>query len=220
MTFIHKVEEDGEGNQLFTIASRNMEELDDIRWFLGADEKYDIKRCIIYFMTIGYDDMTKILTRFAELVSGDGDEDLPAALKWKEETLLPMNIWIDEAQTYLCRGHAKRVEFQLDTSDDLKPELVGWMDLDGNVHLNDPDASNLRDDELNRLRNFVRNNRSALEELADAKLRMKDVWGSIIKGGEPATDEQIRALNEKVAALVAARVAKAASAVENGAAGR
>ena len=69
MTFIHKVEEDAEGNQLFTIASRSMVELDDIRWFLGADEKYDITQCILYFMTIGYDDMTKILTRFAELVS-------------------------------------------------------------------------------------------------------------------------------------------------------
>ena len=69
MTFIHKVEEDAEGNQLFTIASRSMVELDDIRWFLGADGKYDITQCILYFMTIGYDDMTKILTRFAELVS-------------------------------------------------------------------------------------------------------------------------------------------------------
>ena len=215
MTFIHKVEEDGEGNQLFTIASRNMEELDDIRWFLGADEKYDIKRCIIYFMTIGYDDMTKILTRFAELVSCDGDEDLPPALKWKEETLLPMNIWIDEAQTYLCRRHAKRVEFQLDASDDLKPEPVGWMDLDGNVHLDDPDACSLREDELNQLRNFVRNNRRALEELADAKLRMHEIWDYIIKGGEPASDERIAALNEKVAVLVAARAAKAASAVES-----
>ena len=214
MTFIHKVEEDGEGNQLFTIASRNMEELDDIRWFLGADEKYDIKRCIIYFMTIGYDDMTKILTRFAELVSCDGDEDLPPALKWKEETLLPMNIWIDEAKTHLCRGHAKRVEFQLDASDDLNPDPGGWMDLDGNVHLDDPDACSLREDELNQLRNFVRNNRRALEELADARLRMHEIWDHIIKGGEPASDERIAALNEKVAALVAARAERAASAVE------
>ena len=119
-----------------------------------------------------------------------------------------MHIWIDEAQTYLCRGYAKRVEFQLDTSDDLKPKSVGWMDLDGNVNLDDPNACSLREDELNQLRNFVHNNRRALEQLADANLRMKDIWDSFIKGGKPATDDQIAALNEKVAALVAARAAK------------
>ena len=126
-----------------------------------------------------------------------------------------MQIWIDEAQSYLCRGHVKRVEFQLDTSEDLKPGLVGWMDLDGNVHLENPDACSLRDDELNQLRNFVRNNRSALEQLADAKLRMKDIWDHLVKGGEPATDERIRALNEKVATLVAAQAPKAANTDES-----
>ena len=55
----------------------------------------------------------------------------------------------------------------------------------------------------------MNNNRRALEQLADASLRMKDIWDAIIKGGDPAAEEQISALNEKVAALVAARAPKA-----------
>ena len=34
--------------------------------------------------------------------------------KYKEETGLPMNIWIDETQTYVRGGQSKRIEFQLD----------------------------------------------------------------------------------------------------------
>ena len=36
------------------------------------------------------------------------------ANKNKSETLLPMNIWIDENQTYIKGRHSKRVKFQLD----------------------------------------------------------------------------------------------------------
>ena len=54
--------------------------------------------------------------------------------KRKALTQLPMNIWIDESQTYIRGHHSKRVKFQLDKSDKLHPNNFGSMDLKGNLH--------------------------------------------------------------------------------------
>ena len=123
------------------------------------------------------------------------------AVKWKKETLLPMQIWIDESRAYERRGPANRIAFQLDASDELKPDSVGWMDLDGNLSPESP-AGELAEGDLGRLRNFVRNNRSALEQLADTAIHLYQIWPDIIKGGTPATAEEIKSLADKVAALV------------------
>ena len=82
------------------------------------------------------------------------------------------------------------------------------MDLDGTLHLRNRRALKLSADDLDQLRNFIQNNRLALEELADTRIRMRDIRDDIIKGGVPATPEQIQALNAKVAALVATRMEK------------
>ena len=55
-----------------------------------------------------------------------------------------------------------------------------------------------------RLRNFVHNNRFALEQLADANVALYEIWDYIIKGGDVASDEEIEALNGKVAAFAVA----------------
>jgi hypothetical protein len=124
------------------------------------------------------------------------------ANKWQEETGLPMNIWLDESQTYLRGGHSKRLKFQLDTSDRLNPDNVGSMDLDGNIHPKNLKIHGLKSRELTKLKNFVHNNRYALDRLADMEIRLYKVWPYVIKGGELATDAQIAALNAKVDELV------------------
>lgn len=124
------------------------------------------------------------------------------ANKWQEETGLPMNIWLDESQTYLRGGHSKRLKFQLDTSDRLNPDNVGSMDLDGNIHPKNLKIPGLKSQELTKLKNFVHNNRYALDRLADMEIRLYKAWPYVIKGGELATDTQIAALNAKVDELV------------------
>lgn len=151
-----------------------------------------------------------------EMRTEDSELLMEMANQWQEDTLLPMIIWIDEGRTYKLGRHAKRVKFQLDTSDNIDPRLWGSMDLDGTIHLNPKSRKDLRlsASDLNQLRNFVRNNRMALEELADTRIRMRDIRDDIIKGGNPATPERIRALNDKVTALVAARIQKSQSATQ------
>ena len=132
----------------------------------------------------------------------DIGEDM--AVKWKKETLLPMQIWIDESKAYTRRGHANRIAFQLDTSERLDSDYVGWMDFDGNIDPISQTVGELDEDELGQLRNFVRNNRSALEQLADTNIWLYQIWPDVIKGGNPASKEEIKALDDKVAALVEA----------------
>ena len=126
------------------------------------------------------------------------------AVKWKKETLLPMQIWIDESQAYTRRGAASRIAFQLDTSERLNSDYVGWMDFDGNIHPASRTLGELGEDELAQLRNFVRNNRSALEQIADTDIWLYQIWPDVIKGGNPASEDEIKALDDKVAALVEA----------------
>lgn len=120
------------------------------------------------------------------------------ANKYKEESLLPMNIWIDEARSYVRDGRGKRVWFQLDTTEDLEVDNTGSMDLDGKVHLSSTGIRQLKERDLAALRNFVHNNRYALERVADQKVRLYRIWPDMIKGGVLASEAAINALNAKV----------------------
>lgn len=71
--------------------------------------------------------------------------------KNKAKTHLPMNIWIDEAQTYLKGGHSKRIKFQLNHSNKMNLTEFGDMDLDGNLHPDNLDIGELK------IRYFVKN---------------------------------------------------------------
>ena len=122
------------------------------------------------------------------------------ANKHKSETLLPMNIWIDENQTYIKGRHSKRVKFQLDHGNRINLSQFGTMDLDGNLHCKD--IGELSQEDINALRNFVLNNKMALEHVADNDIWLGQIWPSIIKGGEPASFEEIQKLNLKVDELI------------------
>lgn len=123
--------------------------------------------------------------------------------KRKDLTHLPMNIWIDEAQTYLDGGHSKRVKFQLDSGNKFNKHNLGSMDLDGNLHCSD--IGNLSASDINQLRNFVLNNRYALDKIADNDIWIDEIWDSMIMGGEPASFDEITKLNLKVDELLMGR---------------
>ena len=56
--------------------------------------------------------------------------------------------------------------------------------------------------DIEMLRNFVLNNQRALEHVADNDIWLDDIWPDIIKGGEPASFEEIQKLNLKVDELI------------------
>ena len=124
------------------------------------------------------------------------------ANKSKAQTKLPMNIWIDENQTYINGRPGKRVKFQLNHANRADARSFGSMDLDGNLHPDDLDIGELSQSDIKQLRNFVLNNQYALKHIADSDLWLDDIWPSIIKGGEPASFEEIQKLNLKVDELI------------------
>lgn len=136
------------------------------------------------------------------------------ANKYKEETLLPMNIWIDETRSYVRDGQGKRVWFQLDTAEDLQDDNTGSMDLDGKMHLSSPGTRQLTERDLAALRNFVHNNRYALERVADQEVRLYRIWPDMIKGGGRASEAAINALNVRVDRLAGEKDGKAESLCE------
>lgn len=119
----------------------------------------------------------------------------------KGKTGLPMTIWVDDSKTYEGVGHGKRVRFQLDTGAP-NPGFCGEMDLEGEICEPRGAISGLSESDISELRNFVRNNKKALEHLADIEIDMDDIWPFVIKGGRVATAEQIAVLDAHVEKLL------------------
>lgn len=124
------------------------------------------------------------------------------ANKNKAQSRLPMNIWIDENQTYIRGHHSKRVKFQLNHANRINLQESGTMDLEGNLHPNNLNIGELNWEDIKQLRNFVLNNRSALEHVADNDIWLDEIWPDFIKGGEPASFEEIQKLNHRVDELI------------------
>ena len=134
---------------------------------------------------------------------GDEPEDTVTMLltemanKWKSHTGLPMNIWIDERQTYKLGKHSKRIKFQLDTSNKLHPENQASMDLHGIVHNYDYSRSELSERDIRDLRTWVLNNRVALDLVADMLVPLDDIFPYMIKGSEPASEDKLNELKRR-----------------------
>ena len=120
------------------------------------------------------------------------------ANKHQDETGLPMNIWIDEAGAYVDIGCPKGIRFQLDKARRYNPHNCGAMDLDGNVHLQTLRLEDLSEQDVNALRNFVRNNKYALDKVADQEVFLYQIWSDMIKGGAAVSEAEILVLNKKV----------------------
>ena len=122
-------------------------------------------------------------------------------MMWKEKeyTGLPMNIAIDDGYAYdLQQLPFKQVAFQMDTDENLNKENWNAMGMDGT--LCDPDIGELQESDLAQLRNFVRNNRYALEHIAENDLYSEDqIDGDLIMGGAEAIAELKRKADEIIA---------------------
>lgn len=109
------------------------------------------------------------------------------------QTGIPVNIWIDEAGAYKDGGHWKRIKFQLNHSSKVHEQPEASMDLNGEVieDTYDKTVSEISKKEIREVSNFVKNNQYALDKVADEYIFMDQFDQVMIKGGKPATKEQI-----------------------------
>ena len=75
------------------------------------------------------------------------------------------------------------------------------MDLNG-VVLHPNRIKTLSAKDIKKVSNFVLNNQYALDKLSDMLIDIDDIWPFIIRGGEPASFEEISKLNLKVDELI------------------
>ena len=122
------------------------------------------------------------------------------ATRRPQKTGLPMTIWVDDGKWYQQSGHGKRIKFQLDPSEK-NTNGFGVMDLNG-VVLHPNRIKTLSAKDIKKVSNFVLNNQYALDKLSDMLIDIDDIWPFIIRGGEPASYEEISKLNLKVDELI------------------
>lgn len=128
--------------------------------------------------------------------------DFETRMMRKRRTGLPMNIAIDDGYAYdIQHLPFKQVAFQMDT--DERGDMDNWnaMGLDGT--LCNPDIGDLQDHEMVQLRNFVRNNRYALEHIAENDLFSDQIADDLILGGEAASEVTVDGLKRKVDEVIA-----------------
>lgn len=128
--------------------------------------------------------------------------DFETRMMWKGHTGLPMNVAIDDGYAYDIQ-HLPfiQVAFQMDTDDHGNMDNWNAMGMDGT--LCDPGIGELQDSDLVQLRNFVRNNRYALERIAENDLFSDQIASDLILGGEAASEEEIVELKRKVDEVMA-----------------
>ncbi len=116
---------------------------------------------------------------------------------YKEDLNLPVNLWLDEGETYRLGKHGKRIKFQINYMDKIREEYMCPMELNGEIpykvykKLSKSKEWVISSRDLERVRNFVVNNAYALDFLADQRIRRKQFDNLVIKGGNFASDEDV-----------------------------
>ena len=62
-----------------------------------------------------------------------GKEIYSMAIRYKHQTGLPVNVWIDERGAYENSGHWKRMKFQINHGNKMRNQPDASMDLNGEV---------------------------------------------------------------------------------------
>lgn len=117
----------------------------------------------------------------------------------KKDSGLPVNLYIDDSLSYKRGKHSKRIKFQTDKGD--KPNTRGnfsSMTLDGKVVENTlPKKLEISQKDIEVISNFVVNNYECLSLVADFDLDYDYFKHHLmIKGGELATEEQLKTQKE------------------------
>lgn len=124
------------------------------------------------------------------------------------KTGLPVNIWIDEAESYKNVNSTKCIYFQINKTQKFQPQNTCTMTLDGNILEDDlmearkKEDFDLEQNELEEVSNFVINNSYALDKVADQLLWLDEFWDIFIKGGIKAASEAMELLKEKTDGFV------------------
>ena len=124
----------------------------------------------------------------------------------KKDSGLPVNLYIDDSLSYKRGKHSKRVKFQTDKGD--KPNTRGSfssMTLDGKVvEKTLPKKLEISQRDIEAVSNFVINNYECLSLVADFELDYDYFKHHLmIKGGELATEDQLKAQKELLDAYLA-----------------
>lgn len=119
------------------------------------------------------------------------------------KTGLSVNIWLDEVELYKKIGMKKKIRFQLNKEKQFDLQQSCPMFLTGEIpfkmfeELGKIIDVEVSAEDIEAVKNFVKNNSYALSFVAGQKLELDDFWKIFIKGGEPATTEAITELKKK-----------------------
>lgn len=122
---------------------------------------------------------------------------LEMANYYAEDLDLPVNLWLDEAETYKKGKHSKRIKFQINYMDKIHDEYMCPMTLDGEIpskiykKLSKSSEWRITTRDLLRVKNFVINNSYALDFLVDQMIKRSQFDKLVIKGGNFASDEEV-----------------------------
>lgn len=111
----------------------------------------------------------------------------------KKDTKLPVNIWVDDAGTYLNSGHYKRIKFQKDYRNSPITNNFAIMKLSGEIVQSTLKGNKISNEDIKKVRNFVLNNFVILDELSDANISIFEFKELMIPSGEKASNEDIEA---------------------------
>jgi hypothetical protein len=88
----------------------------------------------------------------------------------KEETGLPVAIWLDDGATFLNTGHAKRIKFQSDKSGHPVSTNMVSMSIDDDPQVLVDQKLELKSKEVEMIKAFVKINKEPLLDLSDKKI--------------------------------------------------
>lgn len=107
----------------------------------------------------------------------------------KRDTDLPVNIWVDESQTYKKGKHYKRIKFQLNKSNQVQKEnfasisLIDCKVIDREKVLKQKNCE-ISEREFRKLENFVQNNQFALLQIEEGIISESEFLKVLVKGGD------------------------------------
>jgi len=136
--------------------------------------------------------MEKDQIRLFEEILNESQKLMEMSTVRKKSSGLPVNIYLDDSMSYLRGKHSKRIKFQTDTGDKPITGSFSSMLLDGTIPKDH--KYSLASKDINDVKQFVLNNKIAIEALADMNIEIDDFKKIMIRGGEPATEEQKKKL--------------------------
>jgi hypothetical protein len=97
----------------------------------------------------------------------------------KSDSGLPVNLWLDDSSYYKRAGHWKRIKFQGDHGDKANPGNMFTMTISENPEIMPKSVEmqiKLPAKEIEKIRQFVKNNYELLSKLADQDITAFDFF--------------------------------------------